>query len=123
MILNNNFLFLSALNSFNKYPNIDLLFIYLMLIASLIPIFAIANQSNILNQLASASSFGSKLSLIIIFYSFIKACVGDLLLINKIPRKGKISSKGNKDAKVILFINCHSNFLLNTQKLYSIKLM
>lgn len=77
MILNNNFLFLSALNSFNKYPNIDLLFIYLMLIASLIPIVAIANQSNILNRLASASSFGSKLSLIIIFYSFI---IGDWMI-------------------------------------------
>ena len=48
-----------------------------MLLASLIPIVAISKQSNILDRLASASSFGSKLSLIIIFYSFV---IGDWMI-------------------------------------------
>lgn len=77
MILFNNFLFLSSLTSFKEFRAIDLLLIYLMLIASLIPIIAISKNSNLLDRLASASSFGSKLSLIIVFYSFV---IGDWMI-------------------------------------------
>ena len=74
----NHFLFFSSLTSFKEQvTTIDLLLIYLMLLASLIPIVAISKQSNILDRLASASSFGSKLSLIIIFYSFV---IGDWMI-------------------------------------------
>ena len=74
----NHFLFFSSLTSFKEQvTTIDLLLIYLMLIASLIPIVAISKQSHILDRLASASSFGSKLSLIIIFYSFV---IGDWMI-------------------------------------------
>ena len=62
----NHFLFFSSLTSFKEQvTTIDLLLIYLMLLASLIPIVSISKQSHILDRLASASSFGSKLSLII----------------------------------------------------------
>ena len=75
---NNHFLFFSSLTSFKEQvTTIDLLLIYLMLLASLIPIVAISKQSHILDRLASASSFGSKLSLIIIFYSFV---IGDWMI-------------------------------------------
>ena len=77
MILFNYFLFFSSLTSFKESGTIDLLLIYLMLIASLIPIIAISKKSNILDKLASASSFGSKLSLIIVFYSFV---IGDWMI-------------------------------------------
>ena len=79
MIVNHNhFLFFSSLTSFKEQlTTIDLLLIYLMLLASLIPIVAISKQSHILDRLASASSFGSKLSLIIIFYSFV---IGDWMI-------------------------------------------
>ena len=74
----NHFLFFSSLSSFKEQvTTIDLLLIYLMLLASLIPIVAISKQSHILDRLASASSFGSKLSLIIIFYSFV---IGDWMI-------------------------------------------
>lgn len=74
----NHFLFFSSLTSFKEQvTTIDLLLIYLMLLASLIPIVAISKQSHILDRLASASSFGSKLSLIIIFYSFV---IGDWMI-------------------------------------------
>ncbi len=59
-----------ALNS-NSYKSIDVLVTYLMLIASLIPIIAVYIRNKPLENLASASSFGTKLSLMIIFYSFI----------------------------------------------------
>ena len=77
MNLFNNFLFFSSLTSFKESGTIDLLLIYLMLIASLIPIIAISKQFHILDRLASASSFGSKLSLMIIFYSFV---IGDWMI-------------------------------------------
>ena len=48
-----------------------------MLIASLIPILSVYIKSNPLENLASASSFGSKLALMIIFYSFI---IGDWMI-------------------------------------------
>ena len=74
----NHYLFFCSLTSFKEQvTTIDLLLIYLMLLASLIPIVAISKQSNILDRLASASSFGSKLSLIIIFYSFV---IGDWMI-------------------------------------------
>ena len=74
----NHFLFFSSLTSFKEQvTTIDLLLIYLMLLASLIPIVSISKQSHILDRLASASSFGSKLSLIIIFYSFV---IGDWMI-------------------------------------------
>lgn len=72
MILNNALSLFSALTGFGRYENIDLLLIYLMLLASLIPIVSISKHLHILDKLASASSFGSKLSLMIIFYSFVK---------------------------------------------------
>ena len=75
---NNHFLFFSSLTSFKEQvTTIDLTLIYLMLLASLIPIVAISKQSHSLDRLASASSFGSKLSLIIIFYSFV---IGDWMI-------------------------------------------
>ncbi len=55
----------------------DICIIYLMLIASLIPILSVYIKSNPLENLASASSFGSKLALMIIFYSFI---IGDWMI-------------------------------------------
>jgi hypothetical protein len=74
----NHYLFFCSLTSFKEQvTTIDLLLIYLMLLASLIPIVAISKQSHILDRLASASSFGSKLSLIIIFYSFV---IGDWMI-------------------------------------------
>jgi hypothetical protein len=77
-MINNHYLFFCSLTSFKEQvTTIDLLLIYLMLLASLIPIVAISKQSNILDRLASASSFGSKLSLIIIFYSFV---IGDWMI-------------------------------------------
>ena len=77
MILFNSFSLFSSLTSFKESGTIDLLLIYLMLISSLIPIIAISKQTNILDKLASASSFGSKLSLIIVFYSFV---IGDWMI-------------------------------------------
>ena len=77
-MINNHYLFFCSLTSFKEQvTTIDLLLIYLMLLASLIPIVAISKQSHILDRLASASSFGSKLSLIIIFYSFV---IGDWMI-------------------------------------------
>ena len=77
-MINNHYLFFCSLTSFKEQvTTIDLLLIYLMLLASLIPILAISKQSHILDRLASASSFGSKLSLIIIFYSFV---IGDWMI-------------------------------------------
>ena len=77
-MINNHYLFFCSLTSFKEQlTTIDLLLIYLMLFASLIPIVAISKQSHILDRLASASSFGSKLSLIIIFYSFV---IGDWMI-------------------------------------------
>ena len=77
-MINNHYLFFCSLTSFKEQvTTIDLLLIYLMLLASLIPIVAISKQSNILDRVASASSFGSKLSLIIIFYSFV---IGDWMI-------------------------------------------
>ena len=66
-MINNHYLFFCSLTSFKEQvTTIDLLLIYLMLLASLIPIVAISKQSHILDRLASASSFGSKLSLSLI---------------------------------------------------------
>ena len=70
-----NYLYISTINS--AFQAIDITIIYLMLIASIIPIFSIYIKNQPLENLASASSFGSKLALMIIFYSFI---IGDWMI-------------------------------------------
>ena len=70
-----NFINNSSINSLSN--SIDIVLIYLMLFASLIPILAIYKKNHPLENLASASSFGSKLALIIIFYSFV---IGDWMI-------------------------------------------
>ena len=71
MITFNNYSIFSIIADFRNYENLDLFLIYFMLIAAIIPIISISKHTNLPNRLASASSFGSKLSLIIIFYSFV----------------------------------------------------
>ena len=71
MITFNNYSIFSIIADFQNYENLDIFLIYLMLIAAIIPIISISKHTNLPDRLASASSFGSKLSLIIIFYSFV----------------------------------------------------
>ena len=71
MITFNNYSIFSIISDFQNYENLDIFLIYFMLIAAIIPIISISKHTNLPDRLASASSFGSKLSLIIIFYSFV----------------------------------------------------
>ena len=71
MISFNNYSIFSIIADFQNYENLDIFLIYLMLIAAIIPIISISKHTNLPDRLAAASSFGSKLSLIIIFYSFL----------------------------------------------------
>ena len=77
MITLNNYSIFLIITNFQKYEYIDIFLIYFMLIASIIPIISISKHTNLPDKLASASSFGSKLSLIIIFYSFV---IGDWMI-------------------------------------------
>ena len=80
MITFNNYSIFSIIADFQNYENLDIFLIYLMLIAAIIPIISISKHTNLPDRLAAASSFGSKLSLIIIFYSSAtKSCLGIIL--------------------------------------------
>ncbi len=66
---NNVFTFLVTDFNSSQINNIDLVIIYTMLICCLMPMISIARSNEILSQIASSSSFGSKIAMLIISYA------------------------------------------------------
>ena len=65
---------------------LEIAIIYMMLIISLIPIFAISRTNSIIDRIAYASSFGNKLAFMILAFGIFRGdwmigCIGAFILI------------------------------------------
>ena len=73
-------------NSLVRLDPLEIVIIYIMLLISLIPIFAISRTNSITDRIAYASSFGNKLAFMIIAFGIFRGdwmigCIGAFILI------------------------------------------
>ena len=73
-------------NSIVRLDPLEIAIIYMMLIISLIPIFAISRTNSVSERIAYASSFGNKLAFMIIAFGIFRGdwmigCIGAFILI------------------------------------------
>jgi len=73
-------------NSIVRLDPLEIVIIYIMLLISLIPIFAISRTNSITDRIAYASSFGNKLAFMIIAFGIFRGdwmigCIGAFILI------------------------------------------
>ena len=73
-------------NSIVRLDPLEIVIIYMMLLISLIPIFAISRTNSVSERIAYASSFGNKLAFIIIAFGIFRGdwmigCIGAFILI------------------------------------------
>ena len=73
-------------NSLVRLDPLEIAIIYIMLLISLIPIFAISRTNSITDRIAYASSFGNKLAFMIIAFGIFRGdwmigCIGAFILI------------------------------------------
>ena len=73
-------------NSLVRLDPLEIVIIYMMLLISLIPIFAISRTNSVSERIAYASSFGNKLAFMIIAFGIFRGdwmigCIGAFILI------------------------------------------
>tara|TARA_B100000927_G_C16091361_1_gene319346 strand:- start:209 stop:487 length:279 start_codon:yes stop_codon:yes gene_type:complete len=73
-------------NSIVRLDPLEIVIIYMMLLISLIPIFAISRTNSVSERIAYASSFGNKLAFMIIAFGIFRGdwmigCIGAFILI------------------------------------------
>ena len=73
-------------NSIVRLDPLEIVIIYMMLLISLIPIFAISRTNSVSERIAYASSFGNKLAFMIISFGIFRGdwmigCIGAFILI------------------------------------------
>lgn len=73
-------------NSIVRLDPLEIAIIYMMLLISLIPIFAISRTNSVSERIAYASSFGNKLAFMIIAFGIFRGdwmigCIGAFILI------------------------------------------
>ena len=73
-------------NSIVRLDPLEIVIIYIMLLISLIPIFAISRTNSVSERIAYASSFGNKLAFMIIAFGIFRGdwmigCIGAFILI------------------------------------------
>ena len=73
-------------NSIVRLDLLEIAIIYMMLVISLIPIFAISRTNSVSERIAYASSFGNKLAFMIIAFGIFRGdwmigCIGAFILI------------------------------------------
>ena len=73
-------------NSLVRLEPLEVAVIYVMLLISLIPIFAVSKTNSITERIAYASSFGNKLAFMIVAFGIFKGdwmigCIGAFILI------------------------------------------
>ena len=73
-------------NSLVRLETLEVAVIYVMLLISLIPIFAVSKTNSITERIAYASSFGNKLAFMIVAFGIFRGdwmigCIGAFILI------------------------------------------
>ena len=73
-------------NSLVRLEPLEVAVIYIMLLISLIPIFAVSKTNSITERIAYASSFGNKLAFMIVAFGIFRGdwmigCIGAFILI------------------------------------------